>query len=549
LGVTIAPATGGYSGEIRLGDQHFSLTSGPGGDHLAGTFVSNGHAFEFSATLQGDDLTLVSGGKTYLLKRQGNLRAGPPSNGTQPVAGQPGQPQAGQSDPSLAGYSVLHHTTFGLSVARMIPEAKTNTAALQATFPDVARFLGGAPTILKAYEDQRDHKSAFASFTGSLQGEPVKGFATTRLKEQGAVVVVVLARATATQAQWAELLERAVPAPGAKGGPGSPAVGRQDNGPQDIKAQMAAVPLRTYEFPDGTGSVGLADGWNTTAQTESNLLITGPAGQKIRMAIGGTFYTPNSALIRQGGARQNAAIAPYSDDPATALANIIGANSVVNQRNGGAALALERIVSVKPIPAAPGGGPGAQIVYDQANTDHGVVQHYRILFQFRLMPLSNLGAWGYYGQIYLMAPQETYERDLPVMMAQAWSLKEDAAAVGRKSAAEIAAANELARQKREAAQRLAEQRYGQTEAIERQSQERSQANADADRASTERLRIADDGDEVIRGIRTVQDTRTGQKTSVNLGDVDNVVDRLNEIDPGRYRQIPLRDESHPLPGQ
>jgi hypothetical protein len=31
--------------------------------------------------------------------------------------------------------------------------------------------------------------------------------------------------------------------------------------------------------------------------------------------------------------------------------------------------------------------------------------------------------------------------------------------------------------------------------------------------------------------------------------VDKIVDDLNEHDPGRYRQIPLRDEADPLPGQ
>jgi hypothetical protein len=31
--------------------------------------------------------------------------------------------------------------------------------------------------------------------------------------------------------------------------------------------------------------------------------------------------------------------------------------------------------------------------------------------------------------------------------------------------------------------------------------------------------------------------------------VDVIVDKLNEADPGRYRQIPLRDEMDPLPGR
>ena len=49
--------------------------------------------------------------------------------------------------------------------------------------------------------------------------------------------------------------------------------------------------------------------------------------------------------------------------------------------------------------------------------------------------------------------------------------------------------------------------------------------------------------------RTVEDTRTGERTSVDLGNVNEIVDKLNEHNPDRYIQIPLRDELHPLPNQ
>ena len=69
------------------------------------------------------------------------------------------------------------------------------------------------------------------------------------------------------------------------------------------------------------------------------------------------------------------------------------------------------------------------------------------------------------------------------------------------------------------------------------------------RNSLIRDRSAADFDEVIRGQRTVEDTRTGERTSVNLGNVQEIVDKLNEHDPDRYIQIPLRDEMYPLPNQ
>jgi hypothetical protein len=41
----------------------------------------------------------------------------------------------------------------------------------------------------------------------------------------------------------------------------------------------------------------------------------------------------------------------------------------------------------------------------------------------------------------------------------------------------------------------------------------------------------DDADEVLRGTRTVEDTRTGERADVNLGDSDAIVDGLNRTDP------------------
>jgi hypothetical protein len=51
-----------------------------------------------------------------------------------------------------------------------------------------------------------------------------------------------------------------------------------------------------------------------------------------------------------------------------------------------------------------------------------------------------------------------------------------------------------------------------------------------------------DVDEGIRGYRKVYDMKTGEEADVNLGDVNGVVNALNEADPGRYVQVPLRDE-------
>ena len=293
---------------------------------------------------------------------------------------------------------------------------------------------------------------------------------------------------------------------------------------------MAAVPLKPYTFPDGTGAIGIAEGWTTNAQTESNLLLTGPADQRIRMAFGGTVYTPQNPLPRQ--THLNVAVAPYSADPSTALGNIIRANSAVSQRNGGSTTVPEKIIKVVSVPARNPGGHGAQITYDATVNDQGRALKRRMLIQFEVTPVNN-GIWGYYVSLQLIAPRETFEKDLPVMLAQAFSLAENAAAIAAKSRREIDAANKLAAAQRAANQKVADAHYAYTQAVE-------------DNENI-KMRSLTDFDETIRGERTIEDTQTGEQSSANLADVHTIVDKLNEQDPGRYREIPLRDQFFPSP--
>jgi hypothetical protein len=52
----------------------------------------------------------------------------------------------------------------------------------------------------------------------------------------------------------------------------------------------------------------------------------------------------------------------------------------------------------------------------------------------------------------------------------------------------------------------------------------------------------------MRGYRTVEDSQTGERRSVDYLNLDEIVDDLNKGDPDRYRQIPLGDELHVVDG-
>lgn len=68
--VTLKAAGAGYSGSIQMGQKNLACTAREGGGQLKGNFESDGNQFPFTAALQGDTLTLQSGGATYTLKKQ-----------------------------------------------------------------------------------------------------------------------------------------------------------------------------------------------------------------------------------------------------------------------------------------------------------------------------------------------------------------------------------------------------------------------------------------------------------------------------------------------
>jgi hypothetical protein len=537
LSLTLTAGNDGYAGELHLGNQKFPVTAHEDSDQLTGAFTSAGNSFPFTGSLHGDDLTLVSGGRTYALHRQANpLGAGAPA--VQAV------PAAPLEDP-LAKYAVLNSTDSGRSLLRELPDAKSTTGVLRVVFPDLARSFGVRPTISGSYEDGRDHKSVYVSFNVQIQGQAYKGFVTVKLRDSGAVAFVVYGKQNATRAEWAALTAR----PDVKTSDVKTAPDTGAPKERDMKAEMAAVPLKTYALPDGTCSIGLARGWTTQSQTESNLLLTGPADQKVRMAMNGVVYVPNSPMIIRGKTTAfNQAVGPNADNAADVLINLTKATNTLSVRHGGPAVELDKIEKVTDIKSQNPGGHAAQIVYDITVTTHGESKKYGVLIQFDASAVRNGGTWGYYIPLQLIAPKETFEKDLPVMMAQAFSLSENAAVIGAKSRREIDAAQRQAESQREANDRVAQANYDHTRAVEDASAAQSKHWADIDNDETKRQRTATDFDETIRGIRTVEDTQTGEKTSVDLGNVHDIVDKLNEQDPGRYKEIPLRDEVYPLPG-
>ena len=526
-----AKPSGGYEGAILFQGQRFPLTASVEAGQLSGTFQTGDGSFDFTAVREGDSVALATGGKTYQLKRRAANPLGGKSPAANPLAAptaSPAQGAAGNAGGGVPkGYSVVIATDSGKKLVAHKAEAKSVAAALGSSLQDLSGWFDSRPATKGAFVDAKERRQGGAPFTAKLKGQPVKGLVSCVLGENGADITVTYSRADAPASDWAKL----------SGGTNAPA-----------GAAAEGIKMHEYAFPDGTGSIQLPDGWKTSAQTcIHGVQIQGPASQTVSLGVSYPVNTPDSFIVQNqiqmtAQARQmgfppprqiEMLVAPYTG-PVDALKNLLPQLSRMSQTHGGPAVTLDKILETpKPSPAVFPNGQAATVYFAVTKTTGGTPTPFRSCAQFETWMVGP-GAWSLY-VTEATAPDATFDQDWPVMLAIATSLKTDPAAVQRATGRAIDAqdANFRALQKAHATQVAGFDDY-------MKSQQRN---------SLIRDRSATDFDEVIRGQRTVEDTRTGERTSVDLGNVNEIVDKLNEHNPDRYIQIPLRDELHPLPNQ
>jgi hypothetical protein len=214
---------------------------------------------------------------------------------------------------------------------------------------------------------------------------------------------------------------------------------------------------------------------------------------------------------------------------------------------GGPEGRLEGITSLGDQPAALPNGRAQVVRYGVSERNRGRVTHYRALANVSIAPTA---AGGFLFSITeLRAPDALFDRDAPVMLQMLNSVRYDDAEIRRRSGQQLQRQQEwFARQQadyraREAANDAQHKRYWDGQA------QRAKENKQWEDGQLAQSRQLDDFSELMRGYRTVEDTVTGERRSADYLNVDKIVEELNEREPGRYRDIPLRDELHPLDGQ
>ena len=424
-----------------------------------------------------------------------------------------------------AGYQVVNATPLGRALSAQKPGVTTVKAALLAAFRDLTKLYGVRPTVASAYEDSRDHHSGNATFFANVGGWPTKGVVFCKIDRKRAVLAVIYGRSDMSPGEWTRLStsQAAAQAP-PEAPPAAETVSARESPDEGPIPQPAHAKLRAFRFPDDTGTVGLAEGWSTKAQSSmGGFVLDGPAGQNAMVGVAYSVATPTSTLRRF-----SPLVAPFTT-PVEAFGILVPQMSRVSQQHGGSAFELDHLVERHSAKSWSPRGRASFLSFGLTETGPNGRRHLQALSLVQIIPTSQQGFM--LTTTTARAPDASFHHDLPLMLQMINSYRENAAVITQKSNQQLAAKNQWF-----AAQQSAMRQKQQSFDAQLQSQER---------ASNARLRQADDFDEVIRGVRTVEDTRTGEKTSVDLGNVDKIVDGANQADPGRYRQIPLRDEAHP----
>ena len=325
----------------------------------------------------------------------------------------------------------------------------------------------------------------------------------------------------------------------------------------EAAAKPAPVALQTYTFPDGTGTVGLAEGWRTNAPSCANgFIVEGPADQKLIVGLSVPINTPNSTIIQmqrqtEMQARQMGMALPPRipllvaefGDPVATFQTLLPQLNELNRMNKQPIVTIDKLDVIEKPQAALPGGHAAVIAYNLTKTfPDGRTAKYRSFARLETLPVGQDSF--IFQASEAAAPEATFEKDLPAMIQMYASWKLDSQGLARVGQQNRQASQQQfeAGQRRHREMTASFDRHNQTWREGQKAQERQQATWNDGQKSQERQ--ADDFIETMRETRTVEDTRTGERTDWNLGTVTDDVQKMNEAgnDPDRFKEIPLRDQ-------
>jgi hypothetical protein len=397
------------------------------------------------------------------------------------------QPAPAQQIPP--GYDLLTDARVsGALLVNSRPGSGGAIALMQQSLSEVRPFFGQL-SLLGALGDKKDQRLEFL-FTATVRGSMVQGLgvATT---EPGRGTVGYAFDSPQAIAQTLPAL-----------------LGLAGSGGQD---PTRGLNWQVRSFPDGSGQIELPDGWQITFAQKGMVSAAGPQGEIERGVASQVMSRAGAARL---GAMARQLPMPVLDptDPVSALAGVWAYGAAVSSQAG---RPVPRITQVREATQVGIPMPGlSQAAYVDFEFERGG-GIYRTLALAIIGAMGPDGQWLFY-QTYVAAPSRSFAQNLPVLV-KIWNSALTARHVVQErldnALANLKQAGEIWRQATQARQR---------------SLERSHA----------------DWTEAIRGTRTILDTRTGDRANVDLNYARDIVRTLNEGEPDRYREVPLRELLH-----
>ncbi len=264
-------------------------------------------------------------------------------------------------------------------------------------------------------------------------------------------------------------------------------------------------------FPDGSGQIELPDGWQITFAQKGMVSAAGPQGEIERGVASPVMSRAGAARL---GAMARQLPMPVLDptDAVSALGGVWAYGAAASAQAGRPAA---RITQVREAAQATMPMPGlSQAAYVDFDFERGGGIH-RALALAIIGAMGPDGQWLFY-QTYVAAPARSFTQNLPVLV-RIWNSALTARHVVQErldnALANLKQAGEIWRQATQDRQR---------------SLERSHA----------------DWTEAFRSTRAIVDTRTGERANVDLHYARDIVRKLNEGEPNRYREVPLHELLH-----
>jgi len=409
-----------------------------------------------------------------------------------------GSVTAQQAPPGYQLFTDAPQVSGGLLVVKS-QRAAGAIQTLSQGFRDTAGFFDRRPQVLGGFADATD-QYAEAAFRATIRQVPVVGVAFAVI--EGATATLALAFDTPNTFPQGvpRLLQLAGLAASTSGNCPPPGTSWQ------------VVP-----YPDGSGQMKLPGGWRMMSANMGAAEAQGPHGY-----VGAAIWF--QAVTRAGAAQKLAYQRQVSSyvgvplpqaqlvvvdptDPGSALIGIRMHLAPVLRQLGVSDSRNFRVIRAERVPGQAIGFAQAGMVHFEFQ-ENGVLKHG--LSYVLLGPVDHDGGWLYW-ETGVSGPAACFEQNLPTLLQIAASARTaDHVLQGR--------VNDAANKIRE----VGDMQY--------QGYRRRQQSDD---------RRFDNWIETFRGTRIVEDTHTGIRGTVDLGHSTEIVRKLNEQEPGRYREIPL----------